>query len=95
MDPKGALQQVSEKTGKTPAQVALNWCLAQDGVVAIPKASTVEHIAENCGASGWRLSAEHIEQLARDVSYERRGPVEMALRRSARYLFQRFGLEPA
>jgi diketogulonate reductase-like aldo/keto reductase len=94
MDPKGVLERVSEQTGKTRAQVALNWCIAEEGVIAIPKASSVEHVTEDCGASGWRLSAEQMKQLSTGIHYKRRrGPVEMALRRTARYFFQRFGLE--
>ena len=58
-----ALHQVAEETGKSMAQVALNWCICQPNVVAIPKASRAEHVRENCGASGWRLSDEQIETL--------------------------------
>ena len=95
MDPNGILKQVAGQVGKTCAQVALNWCFIQEGVVAIPKASTTEHVAENCGASGWQLSPEQVEQLERGIRYSRRGLMEMALRRTVRYFFQRFGLEPA
>jgi diketogulonate reductase-like aldo/keto reductase len=95
MDRDGVLQRVARETGKTCAQVALNWCLAEEGVVAIPKASTTERVAENCGAGGWRLSPEHRAQLERGIRYHRRGPVEMVFRRTARYFYQRFGLEPA
>ena len=55
-DREGALPRVAQETGRTVAQVALNWCLARPGVVTIPKANSVEHIREDCGASGWRLS---------------------------------------
>jgi len=59
------LRKIALETGKTVAQVALNWCISRTGVVAIPKADRVEHVIENCGASGWRLSAEHLETLDR------------------------------
>jgi len=95
MDPNHVLDQVAGETGKTRAQVALNWLIAKDGVVTIPKASTAEHVTENCGASGWRLSPEQLRQLDRGIRFRRRGSMEMALRRTARYFFQRFGLEPA
>ncbi len=94
-DPRGVLGRVAREAGKTPAQVALNWCLAPPGVVTIPKASSIERVGENCGASGWTLSEEHLEQLRRGIQYGRRGPLEMVLRRAARYVFQRLGLEPA
>ena len=94
-DPARVLDRVAVETGKTRAQVALNWCLAEDGVVAIPKASSIEHVTEDCGASGWRLSHEQWERLGKGIRYERRGRLEMTLRRTARYVYQRLGLEPA
>ena len=95
MDPSGVLERIAKQCGKTRAQVALNWCLAKEGVVTIPKASTIEHIAENCGASGWRLTAEQLQELSHGIRYQRRGTLEIALRRIARYVFQRIGREPA
>jgi diketogulonate reductase-like aldo/keto reductase len=59
------LQKVTLETGKTMAQVALNWCLSKPGVIAIPKSDKVERVAENCQASGWRLSRRQIEALDR------------------------------
>ena len=59
------LQEVAEQHGKTPAQVALNWCLSHDNVIAIPKSDSVSRTAENCGASDWRLSAEDMARLDR------------------------------
>ena len=58
-------QSVASETGKTMAQVALNWCTAKANVLAIPKADKVEHVVENCGASGWRLSDSQLEALDR------------------------------
>jgi diketogulonate reductase-like aldo/keto reductase len=60
-----ALREVAETEGRTEAQVALNWCIAHDNVVAIPRASTVEHVEDVCGASGWRLSSESMDRLDR------------------------------
>jgi diketogulonate reductase-like aldo/keto reductase len=57
------LAQVATEVQKTPAQVALNWCTARPQVIAIPKSNSATRIAENCGASGWRLSATHMERL--------------------------------
>ena len=37
--------------------MALNWLIAKEPVVAIPKASERGHVEENAGASGWKLSA--------------------------------------
>lgn len=56
------LRQIGEHHDRTPAQVALNWLIAQ-GVVAIAGAKTPEQVRENAGALGWRLSDEEIAQL--------------------------------
>jgi diketogulonate reductase-like aldo/keto reductase len=57
------LSQVADETHKTLAQVALNWCTSRPNVIAIPKSNSLERTAENCGASGWRLSPEQIDRL--------------------------------
>ena len=58
-----ALEHVAHETGKTPAQVALNWCLTRSPVVVIPKSNSVARTEENCGASGWRLTADQAQRL--------------------------------
>ena len=62
------LEDISGETGRTAAQVALNWCTARNNVVAIPKSDSVHRTEENCGASGWRLSEEQILLLDRAFS---------------------------
>ncbi len=57
------LDQITQKYGKTPGQVALNWLIAQDQVVAIPKTSNPKHMTENAGAVGWKLAEEDVERL--------------------------------
>ena len=57
------LEQVAREAGKTPAQVALNWVTSRDGVITIPKTNSVARTEENCAASGWRLSPEHVRRL--------------------------------
>jgi hypothetical protein len=49
-------------------------------VVTIPKGNSVEHVLENCGASGWRLSREQVRQLDERIVFKRRGEIEMFLR---------------
>ena len=58
-----ALAEVARAEGRTEAQVALNWCISKQNVVAIPRASTVPHVEDVCAASGWSLSAESVERL--------------------------------
>ncbi len=64
-----ALQDIAAEVGKTMAQVALNWCTAKPNVIVIPKSNSIERSEENCGASGWRLSPDQIDQL--DQSFRR------------------------
>ncbi len=56
--PDGVLGRVAAACGKTVRQVILNFLTREPHAFAIPKASRVEHVEENAGASGWTLSAE-------------------------------------
>jgi len=49
----------------TPAQAALAWLLAQDGVIAIPKTGRVARLEENAGALAHALSADDLRALDR------------------------------
>lgn len=59
------LRQVGEAYQRTPAQVALNWLIAQGNVVPIPGAKTADQARQNAGSLGWRLSDAEIEKLDR------------------------------
>jgi diketogulonate reductase-like aldo/keto reductase len=54
---------MASRVQKTLAQVALNWCTSRPNVITIPKSNSVARVMENCGASGWRLSAADIREL--------------------------------
>ena len=58
-----ALKRVATETGKTEAQVALNWSTAREGVISLFRSSSLERTVENCGASGWRLSPDQLADL--------------------------------
>ncbi len=79
-DPDGAVADIARMTGRTMAQVVINWCLGKDGVVAIPKGNSAAHVVENCGASGWRLTAEQLRLLDRRIRWRRRGRMEAFVR---------------
>jgi aryl-alcohol dehydrogenase-like predicted oxidoreductase len=49
-------------TGKTTAQVALNWLMCK-GALPIPGAKTAQQAKELCGAMGWNLSPEEVAAL--------------------------------
>lgn len=87
-DPEGVLAQVANSSGRTEAQVALNWLIEKDNVVAIPKASSVHHALEDCGASVWRLSPEQYGLLDRKIQFKSYGPLYEGLRNWKRYVLQ-------
>ncbi len=58
------LRQLGEKYDRTPAQVALNWLIAQGNVIPIPGAKTAEQVRQNAGAVGWQLSNDDVTQLS-------------------------------
>lgn len=88
-DHTNALDKVAKMTNKTKAQVALNWCIVKPGVVAIPKTESIQHVVENCHASGWRLTDEQIAILDGGIRFRRRGRMEVALRRLLRRTMQK------
>lgn len=57
------LRSLGEKYDRTPAQVALNWLIAQGNVIPIAGVKTAQHVRQNAGALGWRLSEDEIKQL--------------------------------
>lgn len=58
------LQEIGQRHGKTPAQVALNWLMGQGTVVPIPGAKNASQATQNAGALGWALTPEEQEQLS-------------------------------
>ena len=59
------LVEFARQRAMTPAQVALAWLLAKDGVIAIPKTGSRARLEENAGALGKSLSAADLEELDR------------------------------
>lgn len=61
-----ALFAISLETGKSVAQIALNWVKDRPGVTApIIGVRTIHHLEDNLGAVGWALSQEHRQELDR------------------------------
>ena len=59
-----ALDAVAAETGKTVAQVALNWLLQRPTVSSlILGARNEEQLRQNLGAVGWKLTAEQVAAL--------------------------------
>lgn len=80
-DPSGVIRTLARETGRSPAQIALNWCLCKDGVVAIPKGNSEDHILDNCAASDWRLTSEQVSMLDSAIQHYQRGKFDALLRR--------------
>jgi diketogulonate reductase-like aldo/keto reductase len=80
-DPEGVIDSLARATGRSPAQIAINWCLCKDGVVAIPKGNSEAHIVDNCRASDWRLTAGQISMLDSKIRHYRRSRFDILVRR--------------
>jgi aryl-alcohol dehydrogenase-like predicted oxidoreductase len=49
---------------KTPVQVAIQWVLTQPGIMcALCGPSTIPHLEENIGGSGWQLGQDTLKQI--------------------------------
>jgi diketogulonate reductase-like aldo/keto reductase len=60
-----ALSEVARQRGATPAQIALAWLLRQQGTIAIPKSSRLEHVRQNRGALEIELTQDELAALDR------------------------------
>ena len=52
------LDMLSKKYKKTQAQISLNWLVSKPQIVAIPKASKIEHLLDNISSIGWKMDKE-------------------------------------
>lgn len=58
------LTEISQETGRSIPQVAINWLLQRPTISSvIMGARTDEQLLDNLGAAGWALSAEQVERL--------------------------------
>ena len=60
---KRGLVEFARQHAMTPAQVAIAWLIARDGVIAIPKTAHRERLRENVAALEKPLSAAHLREL--------------------------------
>jgi diketogulonate reductase-like aldo/keto reductase len=58
----GAVAEIAEQTGRTPAQVLIRWCVQRDTVV-IGKSTHRERIEENAQVFDFELSDEQMARL--------------------------------
>jgi diketogulonate reductase-like aldo/keto reductase len=59
------LDAIAARHNATAAQIALAWVMAQPGVIAIPKASSQEHVRQNVAALDIKLTGEDLTELDR------------------------------
>jgi diketogulonate reductase-like aldo/keto reductase len=62
---KRALARVARRHGVAAACVAIAWTIRDEGIVTIPKASSLEHVRENAAAARLRLTQGDLDELDR------------------------------
>ncbi len=68
------LREIGQRHGKTPAQMAIAWALAQPGIVcALTGPSTIPHLEENLGAAGWEFPPDALAELEQFLHGEEEG----------------------
>ncbi len=72
------VDEISDETGKSYAQISLNWLLRQEDVTApIVGARRLDQLEDNLGATGWELSAEQVRRLSEASAIEEIYPYRM------------------
>jgi diketogulonate reductase-like aldo/keto reductase len=83
------LANIGAKYGKSAAQVALRW-FTQRGIVAIPKSSHKERMAQNYDIFDFSLTAEEMAQIATMNQYDT-GNVNFSDPQFVKYLIETYG----
>ncbi len=84
-----ALANIGARYGKSAAQVALRW-LTQRGIVAIPKSSHKERMAQNLNVFDFTLTDEEIAQIA-TLNQHDTGTVNFSDPQFVKYLIENYG----
>ena len=83
------LAEIGSKYGKSAAQVALRW-LTQRGIVAIPKSSHKERMAQNLNIFDFMLTTEEMAQIA-TMNQHDTGTVNFQDPQFVKYLIETYG----
>ena len=83
------LADIGSKYGKSAAQVALRW-LTQRGIVAIPKSSHKERMAQNLNLFDFTLTTEEMAQIA-TMNQHDTGTVNFQDPQFVKYLIETYG----
>ncbi|MFW5928134.1 MAG: aldo/keto reductase [Thermoplasmatota archaeon] len=58
------MDEIGEKYEKSSVRVAINWVINQDGIIsALTGPSSIDHLEENVGGSGWDIHEEDMDEL--------------------------------
>lgn len=57
------LQELGKKYGKTPGQITLRWLVQQEGVAAIPKAASEQHLRKNFEIFDFKLEDAEMQKI--------------------------------
>ena len=83
------LAMIGERYGKTAAQVALRW-LTQCGIVAIPKSSHKERMAQNFDIFDFSLTSNEMQQIA-TLNQKDAGFINFQDPQFVKYLIETYG----
>ena len=83
------LASIGAKYGKTAAQVALRW-LTQRGIVAIPKSSHKERMAQNIDIFDFKLTDDNMAQIAKMNQHDA-GTRDFGDPQFVKYLIETYG----
>ncbi|MBQ8703761.1 MAG: aldo/keto reductase [Bacteroidales bacterium] len=83
------LGEIGQKYGKTASQVALRW-LTQRGVIAIPKSSHRDRMAQNLNTMDFTLSDAEMDQIA-TMNQHDTGTINFADMNFVKYLIETYG----
>ena len=83
------LAAIGQKYGKSAAQMALRW-LTQRGIVAIPKSSHKERMAQNLNIFDFTLTTDEMAQIA-TMNQHDAGTVNFGDPQFVKYLIQNYG----
>ncbi len=62
---KSKLESIGMNYGKTAVQVALNWVLRHENVVALVKTMDKQHLEEILGSIGWSMRKEDYDKISK------------------------------
>lgn len=91
VDRQGVIKRLAADTGKSEAQIAINWCLARPEMVVLVKTDRLDRVDEACGATGWRLSPTQYNDLTKAVNLSWKSRIMRFIRKQRRSALEAVG----